>query len=244
MAEAAAKRRVAAVRRARFIHAARLSIPGMTGTFIWGVITGVAMVQSGLSVAQAIGMTLIVFSGTAQLAALPLIASGASFLVIGFTTLLTSLRFMVYSASLSRDLSKLHPKLRAFAGYMTTDSGLAVYQTLPARARRAQRTALFMGLNLPVWAAWQVGSLIGIAAMAISEPGRDLAYLGTLAVLALVAQAMRIRFAWPVVAVAAVIALVGANWPHRAGMLLAVMGGVVVPLALESWSRARVTSRS
>ncbi|NBR30267.1 MAG: branched-chain amino acid ABC transporter permease [Betaproteobacteria bacterium] len=102
VAEAVAKRRVAAVRRARFIHAARLSIPGMTGTFIWGVITGVAMVQSGLSVAQAVGMTLIVFSGTAQLAALPLMASGASFLVIGFTTLLTSLRFMVYSASLSR----------------------------------------------------------------------------------------------------------------------------------------------
>jgi hypothetical protein len=59
-----------------------------------------------------------------------------------------------------------------------------------------------------------------------------------------VAQAMRIRFAWPVVVVAAVIALVGASWPHRAGMLLAVIGGVVVPLALESWSRARVTSRS
>jgi len=60
---------------------------------------------------------------------------------------------------------------------------------------------------------------------------------------ALVAEAMRIRFAWPVVAVAALVALVGAAWPHRAGMLLAVMGGVVVPLALESWSRARVSSR-
>ncbi|MEY4212123.1 MAG: hypothetical protein RL458_348, partial [Pseudomonadota bacterium] len=167
----------------------------MVGTFVWGIIAGVAMIQAGMSVAQSVGMTLIVFSGTAQLAALPLMASGASFALIGFTTFLTSLRFMIYSASLSRDLSRLPPALRSFAGYMTTDSGLAVYQTLSSRERRAQRTALFMGLNLPVWAAWQVGSLLGIAVMAYAEPGRDLGFLGTLAVLALIAQAMRVRLA-------------------------------------------------
>ncbi len=238
MAEAV-KHRVAAVRRARFGLAARLSVPGMVGTFVWGIIAGVAMIQSGLTVGQALGMTLIVFSGTAQLAALPLMVSGASFALIGLTALLTSLRFMIYSASISRDLSHLPPGLRAFAGYMTTDSGLAVYQMTPARERRAQRTAFFMGLNLPVWAAWQVGSLIGIAAMAYVETDRDLAYLGTLAVLALIAQAMRVHLAWPVVGVAAVVALVGAAWPHRAGMLLAIIAGVATPLILEARARKR-----
>lgn len=214
----------------------------MIGTFVWGIITGVAMIQSGMSVAQAIGMTLIVFSGTAQLAALPLMVSGASLVLIAFTTLLTSLRFMVYSASLSRDLSRLSPGLRSLAGYLTTDSGLAVYQTMSGPERRAQRTALFMGLNLPVWAAWQVGSLLGIAVMAYVEPGRDLAFLGTLAVLALVAQAMKVRLAWPVVIAATVVALIGAGWPHRAGMLLAVVAGVVTPLVLEARVRARQSS--
>lgn len=217
-------------------------MPGVIGTFVWGIITGVAMIQSGMSVAQAIGMTLIVFSGTAQLAALPLMVSGASFVLIGFTTLLTSLRFMVYSASLSRDLSRLPPGLRSFAGYMTTDSGLAVYQTMSGSARRAQRTALFMGLNLPVWAAWQVGSLLGIAVMAYVEPGRDLAYLGTLAVLALIAQAMKVSLAWPVVIVATVVAVAGAGWPHRGGMMLAVVVGVMTPLVLEARARARRAS--
>ena len=57
------------MRRARFIEAAGLSIPGVVGTFVWGIIAGIAMIQSGMSVGQALGMTLIVFSGTAQLAA-------------------------------------------------------------------------------------------------------------------------------------------------------------------------------
>lgn len=234
----AGQRPAVAVRRARFVMGARLSVPGMVGTFVWGIIAGVAMIQAGMSVGQSVGMTLIVFSGTAQLAALPLMASGASFALIGFTTFLTSLRFMIYSASLSRDLSRLPPGLRSFAGYMTTDSGLAVYQTLSGRERRAQRTALFMGLNLPVWAAWQVGSLLGIAVMAYVEPGRDLGFLGTLAVLALIAQAMRVSLAWPVVIAATVVALIGVGWPHRAGMLLAVLVGVVTPLILEARARS------
>ena len=226
-----------AARRARFLQASELAIPGVLGTFVWGVIAGVAMIQSGLSIGQALGMTVMVFSGTAQLAALPLMVSGASFALIGFTVLLTSLRFVIYSASLSRDLSRLRPGLRALAGYTTTDSGLAVYQSMRPAERRAQRTAFFLGLNLPVWASWQVGSLVGIAAVAVMPPERDLAYLGMLAVLAMIAQAMRARMAWPVVIVAAVVAVVGAGWPHRAGMLLAVIAGVLTPILLERRAR-------
>jgi predicted branched-subunit amino acid permease len=74
--------------------------------------------------------------------------------------------------------------------------------------------------------------------MAYAEPGRDLGFLGTLAVLALIAQAMRVRLAWPVVIAATVVALIGVAWPHRAGMLLAVLAGVVTPLVLEARARA------
>ena len=99
-----------------------------------------------------------------------------------------------------------------------------------------------MGLNLPVWLSCQIGSLIGIGAMAYVETGRDLAYLGTLAVLALIVQAMRVHLAWPVVGAATVVALIGATWPHRAGMMLAVVAGVATPLLLEARARARRAS--
>lgn len=47
------------------------------GIGAWGLVTGVAMVQSGLSVPLALFMSLLVFAGSAQLTALPLLVAGA-----------------------------------------------------------------------------------------------------------------------------------------------------------------------
>lgn len=54
-------------------------IPGIAA---WGLVTGVAMVKGGLSVPLALVMSLVVFSGSAQLATLPLIAAGAPLRVV------------------------------------------------------------------------------------------------------------------------------------------------------------------
>ena len=51
--------------------------PFAPGIAAWGIVTGVAMVQSGLDVPLALLMSLTVFSGTAQLASLPILAAGA-----------------------------------------------------------------------------------------------------------------------------------------------------------------------
>ena len=51
--------------------------PQAPGIAAWGLMTGVAMVKSGMSTFEAVAMTLLVFAGSAQLAALPLIVQGA-----------------------------------------------------------------------------------------------------------------------------------------------------------------------
>ena len=47
------------------------------GIAAWGLMTGVAMVKSGLGVVESLLMALLVFAGSAQLAATPLIIAGA-----------------------------------------------------------------------------------------------------------------------------------------------------------------------
>ena len=56
--------------RAAFRDGFRDLIPVGPGTFAWGLVTGVAMVKSGLTLAQAVGMTVLVFAGSAQLSSL------------------------------------------------------------------------------------------------------------------------------------------------------------------------------
>jgi predicted branched-subunit amino acid permease len=70
------------------------------GIAAWGLVTGVAMIKSGLSVPLALCMTLMVFAGSAQLAALPLIAAGAPMWVIWATAFCVNLRFVIFSAQM------------------------------------------------------------------------------------------------------------------------------------------------
>jgi predicted branched-subunit amino acid permease len=61
-----------------FMAAVRELAPQAPGVAAWGLMTGVAMVNSGLSVFESIAMTLLVYAGSSQLAALPLLGGGCT----------------------------------------------------------------------------------------------------------------------------------------------------------------------
>ena len=81
-----------------FRDALRLSAPTIPGLIAWGIVTGMAMIQSGLTLWQGLLMTFIVYAGSAQLAALPLLAAGAPVSMIFFTAIMINLRFIIFSA--------------------------------------------------------------------------------------------------------------------------------------------------
>ena len=51
-----------------YLEALRESIGTMPGIFAWAMVTGMAMVKSGLSTVEALLMSVLVFAGSAQLA--------------------------------------------------------------------------------------------------------------------------------------------------------------------------------
>ena len=68
------------------------------GISAWALVTGVAMIKSGLSVPLAVLMSLTVYAGSAQFSALPLIAAGAPLWVFWATAFCMNLRFVIFSA--------------------------------------------------------------------------------------------------------------------------------------------------
>jgi predicted branched-subunit amino acid permease len=224
---------VARLRRQRSSEAFRAILPSTFGTACWGLITGIAMVQAGLTLPQAVGMSLLVYSGTTQLTALPLLAGGASLGTIVLTAVLTGLRFIAYSASLSRDIGRLPLARRLMLGYLTSDSGNALYQMRRARETPPQRVTLFVGYNIPVYIAWHLGSLAGIALAASLPADARYAWLGMLAVLVITVPMVASRPAvWAAVS-SAIVAILGWNWPWRLGTFAAVVVGVAVALVIE-----------
>ena len=137
--------------------------PLLPGSVSWGLVTGIALVKAGLTTGQALGMAALVFSGTAQLVTIPLIVAGASLPLVMLTVFLTNLRFIIYSATLARDLGRLRLPLRLGLGYLTSDTGLAAYRLSHRDGEpQVQRVALFAGCSIPVYVAWQAGIVAGI----------------------------------------------------------------------------------
>lgn len=232
-------------RRARFRAGFKAITPALPGMFVWGVLTGVAMVKGGLSEAQALGMTFLILSGTTQLTALPMLMAGVSLPIIALTAVLTGLRFPLYSAALAPDLRHVPARWRWLAGFLMTDPGSAVYLHRRAVERPfVNRLAFYAGVSYTVWPFWLAGSVFGILLSAQLPASAGLAYLGVLAVLALAAPMIKGGPAWAATLAAGLVAAVGRQWPWKLGLIGAVLAGVLAALLVEHWQGRRARRAS
>ena len=101
----------------------RAVAPQVPGMIAWGLMTGVAMSKSGLSIPEALVMALLVYAGSSQLAALPLLAAGAPAWVVLATGFCVNLRFVVFSLHLRELMVHLPLAQRLASGYLCTDMG-------------------------------------------------------------------------------------------------------------------------
>ncbi len=99
-------------------------VPGLAA---WGLVTGVAMVRSGLDPWLALLMSLTVYAGSSQLASLPLIAAGAPIWVVLLTGFVVNLRFVIYSAQWRFYFGHLPRWQRMSLGYLGADVSYAMF---------------------------------------------------------------------------------------------------------------------
>jgi predicted branched-subunit amino acid permease len=97
------------------------------GIAAWGLMTGVAMIKSGMSLTEAVAMTLWVYAGSSQLAAIPLLAAGAPAWVVWATALCVNLRFVVFSLHLRDYLMHMPRWRRLVNGFLTADMSYALF---------------------------------------------------------------------------------------------------------------------
>ena len=220
--------------RAAWNEGFRTGLPTLFGIAAWGLVVGIAMVKSGLSVPQALGMTLLVFAGSAQLASLPLIAAQAPIWVIFATALVVNLRFVIFSALLGPHFAHLPWRQRFYLGYISGDLTVALFlQRYPTLEPAVGKLSYLKGLMFPNWFAWQVGSCIGIFLGSAVPAEWGLGFAGTLAILCIMVPLMINNAALCGVLVAAAISVLAYDLPYKLGLLLAVLVGMVTAMAIE-----------
>src|SRR5688572_33080512 len=138
--------------RREFLRGAHAASPAALGVVAWGLVMGVAMVESAITVPWPIASSLLSSAGSAQLAALPLIAAGQPFWLIALAALVTNLRFVIYSASLRRWLEAYSLRRRAVLGFFTGDFTFAIFMERVGREGEFEyRDAWFLGTCGLIW---------------------------------------------------------------------------------------------
>ena len=187
---------------------------------------GVLAVNTGLSVAKTMAMSLLVFTGASQFAAVGVIAAGGSATTAVGSGLLLAARNGLYGATMSRYVRGPSWK-RAAGAHLTIDesTALGVAQKDPADIAPA-----FWAGGISVFVFWNLGTLIGAAGgQAIGDPnsfGLDAAFPAGF--ISLASGSMRHRAGRIAAAAGIIIALVAAPFTRPGVPILLAAAGAVI----------------
>lgn len=216
--------------------------PALIATGTWGLVTGVAMVKSGLTESMALAMTLLMYAGSAQLTSLPLIATGAPLWLIFAAGFVVNLRFVIFGAALHPYFRHLSWPRRLGLGYFTTDMGFVLFMPrFGDAAVRGTREQLwfFLGTIVPGWLVWQCASVLGIYLGTMVPATWSLDFAAVLALMAITVPLVNSRPMLVSVLAAGIVAWAGQTLPLRLGLAAAVIAGIVAGIWAEHYFKRR-----
>lgn len=220
----------------------KLGVSDMMGTGIgiaaWGLVTGVAMVKSGLSVPLSIFMSLTIYAGSAQLAVLPLLVAGAPLWVIWLTAACVNLRFVIFSQMWRGYFIDLPRNKRLTLGYFSGDVIFVGFmKRFPEIKPQPGQIAYFSGAASTNWMMWQIPSIAGMLLANAIPLTWGLGFAGVLALLGILLSMINDRFTLLATVVAGTAAIAAFALPLKMNILVAVVAAVAAGLMFETTDR-------
>lgn len=124
----------------------------------WAILAGSMAVDSGLTFAQSVAMSAMVFAGAAQLVTLGLLNSGAGVITILVSVFFITSQHLLYGLTLRPHVRPFSPLQRAGVGFLLTDELFAV----SVAGRQRLSFAYLFGAGLSFYLVWVLVSILGI----------------------------------------------------------------------------------
>jgi len=219
----------------QFLAAAKACLPVLPGVLAFGAICGVAMVAAGMPYSLAMLMSILVYAGNAQLAALQLLTSDSPLAIAILAALVINLRFFIYSLSMAPHLAAAGPRWRPLLSYLLTDNGYAMsLRGYERPLQAADKVWYYLGCSAAIWITWQIGTLTGVLVGARIPADWHLEFSIVLTFLAIVAPTIRDRAVAAAACAAGITAVLAWPLPLRLGLLLAVAAGIGAGMLVEN----------
>lgn len=145
----------------KFFTGIKHGIPICLGYLSVSFAFGITAVDSGLSIIEALLISMTNLTSAGQLAAVPIIAGGGTLIELAIAQLVINLRYSLMSVTLSQKLGKTVRTLDRFIiGFAVTDEIFAVSSSKPYQVGRQY----MYGLALTPFLGWSLGTLLGAIA--------------------------------------------------------------------------------
>ena len=145
----------------RFSEGLRDGLPICLGYLSVSFAFGIFSVGSGLSILEAVLISMTNVTSAGQLAAVPIITGGGTLLELAVSMFVINLRYALMSVSLSQKLGRSVRLLDRFLiAFVNTDEVFAVAASKPGAVGRRY----LYGLILTPYFGWALGTLIGAVA--------------------------------------------------------------------------------
>ena len=142
------------------------TLPVLTGYLVLGFGFGIIMKANGFGIALTAAMSLLIYAGSMQYAAIGLMTWGASLLTLGVTALMVNARHLFYGISMLeryRDVGKAKPYLI----FGLTDETYSLVCTDSQEIPEEDRSAYYLWVTLLNHIYWVGGSVLGALAGAV-----------------------------------------------------------------------------
>jgi predicted branched-subunit amino acid permease len=208
--------------------------PVLLATIPFGLVAGIVAVASGLTPLQGIALSVLSFSGIAQLVTCQLIAANSPVVVTVMAATIVSLRLLMYSAALAPHLAYLTPRWKALLAFLMTDQSFAMtVERFREPGDVRQRHWYFLGTAATLYLTWQAAVILGVVAGGQVPADWSLDFVVVLTFIALLVPAVRTRADLAAAIVAFGVALAAAGLPYRLSLVIASIAGIAAGMAIE-----------
>ncbi|MBI2763401.1 MAG: AzlC family ABC transporter permease [Chloroflexi bacterium] len=206
-----------------------LGIIASAGGF--GLVYGLAARAAGFSPIEASAMSVFVFAGAAQFAAIGYVLGGFSWAGVLLLTAFLNARHFLYGAALAPYLADRPRPLRALMAHVLTDEAFALSIAHFRRIGRGDDRGYWWASIVMVFVPWNLATIIGVLVGGqIPDPtryGLDVVFPAAMAGLAVGLITGRREFVAAITAAAIAVA-VGLAWDPAAGILAGALLGPAI----------------
>jgi predicted branched-subunit amino acid permease len=204
-----------------------------------GLAAGVVERAAGLSYAEVLLISTVLYAGSAQFVVTSMISLASPAAAIVLTVFFLNLRHLLLSAALAPALRHVPAWKNALIGLQLTDETFVV-----AANRGTLQPAWMAGLNLAAWTTWAAANLAGAALSSSIGDTRVLGFALPCMFAALLVLQIRSH---PLLPAALLVAVCSAGfaiagkifYSGPAVIIVASIAGATLGLALQRWTSAR-----